>query len=273
MPATTEEWLQVAQQYEVLWNFPNCLGAMDGKHVVLQAPINSGSEFYNYKSQFSIVLFALCDANYNFIYADVGCQGRISDGGVFKHSTLYKKLQMNSLNVPAEKPLPGRNQSVPFVILGDEAFPLSSYLMKPFSGTHQKGSRERIFNYRLSRARRIIENVFGISSAVFRVLRKPMLLEPEKVQLVVLAIVYLHNYLRRNKESRALYNPPGTFDNYINGEYVPGNWRDSTNGEILSLLPTRNIPRRATKEAKDIREEFALYFANNGRVIWQDNYA
>jgi len=62
---------------------------MDGKHIVLQAPVQSGTDYFNYKSHFSTVLFALVDANYNFIFADVGVQGRISDG-VFKHSQLCK---------------------------------------------------------------------------------------------------------------------------------------------------------------------------------------
>ncbi|KAG5871931.1 hypothetical protein JTB14_022406 [Gonioctena quinquepunctata] len=97
---------------------------MDGKHVMLQAPINSGSEYYNYKSYFSIVLFALVDANYNFIFADVGTQGRISDGGIFKHSLIWKKIQVKSLSLPEPKELPGREKRIPYVILGDEAFAL-----------------------------------------------------------------------------------------------------------------------------------------------------
>ena len=83
MPKTQEEWLSVPKTYEEIWNFPHCLGAIDGKHIQLQAPIGSGSEYFNYKSTFSVVLMAVVDANYNFIYANVGCQGRISDGGVF----------------------------------------------------------------------------------------------------------------------------------------------------------------------------------------------
>lgn len=123
-----------------MWNFPHCLGAIDGKHVVLQAPINSGSEFFNYKSTFSIVLFALVDANYNFLYVDVGGQGRISDGGIFKNSSLYKKLQNNDLNLPEPEPLlDGNQREIPYFFVGDEAFALADTLMKPFSGTHSKG--------------------------------------------------------------------------------------------------------------------------------------
>ncbi|XP_048006268.1 protein ANTAGONIST OF LIKE HETEROCHROMATIN PROTEIN 1-like [Leguminivora glycinivorella] len=78
MPETPEQWLVVANDYDTLWNFPHCLGAIDGKHILLQSPINSGSEFYNYKGFFSIVLLAVVDAKYNFLYVNIGCQGRIS---------------------------------------------------------------------------------------------------------------------------------------------------------------------------------------------------
>jgi hypothetical protein len=82
-------WKEVSKTFETVWNLPHCVGALDGKDIVLQAPIKSGSDFFNYKSKFSIVLLALVDGNYNFIFADVGCQGRISVGGVFKNCKLY----------------------------------------------------------------------------------------------------------------------------------------------------------------------------------------
>ncbi|XP_049804351.1 uncharacterized protein LOC126246423 [Schistocerca nitens] len=169
---------------------------MDGKHVMLQAPINTGSEYYNYKNFFSIVLFALVAANYHLLYADVGSQGRISDCGIFKNSKLWKKLQDNSLIIPRPKPLPGRERMTPYVILADIAFALHENVMKPYAGVYEKGTKEKTFNYRLSRVRQVVENCFGILTSVFRVLRKPMLLGPEKASVIVLTTIFLRNYLR-----------------------------------------------------------------------------
>ncbi|CAH1995141.1 unnamed protein product [Acanthoscelides obtectus] len=73
LPQTPTAWKQVSKIFETRWNLPHCVGALDGKHVVLQAPVKSGTEFFNYKSNFSIVLFALVDGDYNFMFADVGC--------------------------------------------------------------------------------------------------------------------------------------------------------------------------------------------------------
>jgi hypothetical protein len=70
---------------------PTFNGAIDGKHVVLQCPRNSASEYFNYKNAFNIILFALVDANYNFMFVDTGCQVTISDSGVFTNTKLYKK--------------------------------------------------------------------------------------------------------------------------------------------------------------------------------------
>ena len=101
--------------------------------------------------------------------------------------------------------------------------------MKVYPGQHPKGSKERIFNYRICRARRVVENVFDLASSVFRVLRKPMVLEPEKAQLVAMTVVCLHNFLRRSPDSAAIDTPPGTFDYEENGRVTEGNWRAMSN--------------------------------------------
>lgn len=269
MPSSTKEWTDVADQFDKQWNFPHCLGSMDGKHIILQSPIKSGTEYYNNKSFFSIVLFALVDANYNFIYANVGCQGRISDGGVFKNCDLYKKIANNSLKVTQALPLPQRSIHTPFVFVADKAFSLSEIIMIPFSGTHSMHTKEQVFIYRLSRCRRVVENVFGICSSIFRVLRKPLLLEPEKAEIIVMTIVYLHNFLRKSSFSRNTYTPPGCFDSEDDGRLIEGYWRQNDQ----PLQPLRNNPRRSTITAKEIRDEFATYFIENGALPWQNNYA
>lgn len=273
MPQSREEWLITGHQFANLWNFPKCAGVMDGKHIMVQAPKHSGSEFYNYKSFFSVVLFIVANANYEVMYLNVGSQGRISDGGVFDSTRFKKMLYENTLNLPELEPLPGRTKAVPFVFLGDDAFPLSPNLLKPYPGTQEKASSKRIFNYRLSRARRISENVFGIMSARFRVLRKPMLLEPERVELVVAACVYLHNFLRSSLHSRKSYSPPGTFDSEDKdtGETISGSWRKEINNNMFASLQKQ--ARNSTLEAKQVRDEFAQYFMSpEGMVPWQNNF-
>ena len=93
----------------------------------------------------------------------MGCNGRVSDGGVLKNSSLYKALESSSLNIPQPKRFPGRDKLIPFMIVADDVFPLRTDIMKPYSQTGLTTERW-IFNYRLSRARRIVENAFGILS-------------------------------------------------------------------------------------------------------------
>ncbi|XP_008183210.1 uncharacterized protein LOC103309475 [Acyrthosiphon pisum] len=123
---------------------------------------------------------ALVDANYNFIFVDVGCQGRISDSGVYRNTDLWKKFEHEQLMLPADEPLPVKTNMLPHVFVVDSAFALNKHMMKPYSGVYDEGNKKRVFNYRLSRARRVVENASGIMSSVFRVFRRPMLLNPEK---------------------------------------------------------------------------------------------
>ena len=78
----------------------------------------------------------LVDANYKFLYIDVGCSGRISDGGVFRNCHLSKALEQYSLNIPSVGELLNDGRKLPYVILGDDAFPLKTYLMKPYPHQH-----------------------------------------------------------------------------------------------------------------------------------------
>lgn len=97
--------MKVVEEFDSKWNFPHCVGDLDGKHITLQCPINSGSEYVNYKWYFSIVLFALVDASYNFLFVDVSFQGSIHDGSVLSNTEMYKKMEQKLLNLPEPIPL------------------------------------------------------------------------------------------------------------------------------------------------------------------------
>ncbi|XP_064479238.1 uncharacterized protein LOC135392458 [Ornithodoros turicata] len=92
-PSTTEEWRQIASEMETRWQFPNCIGSIDGKHIVIECPAKSGSQNYNYKGTFSVVLLAVCDAQYRFTYVDMGHLGGESDAGTFARSKLLQVLE------------------------------------------------------------------------------------------------------------------------------------------------------------------------------------
>lgn len=262
VPTTPDEWRTIANGFEK-WNFPHCIGAVDGKHVLIRAPSNQGSYFFNYKGSHSIVLMAVVNANYEFIYVDVGANGRVSDGGVWANTTLSRHLEEGTAGLPEPDQVQGSQRTLPYVFVGDDAFPLKQYLMKPYPNKNQD-EEQRIFSYRLSRARRIVENAFGIMASRFRILQSAIQLMPDKVVKIVLACTALHNYLRKNHE--AFYTPVGSLDreNITDGTITPGSWRDCE-----QLLPLERLRRNTTNDAKNIRKDFATYFSNEGAVPWQ----
>lgn len=244
------------------------MGAIDGKHIFMQSPFKSGSEFYNYKGTFSIVLMAVVNANYEFIYVDIGCQGRISDGGVFNNTSLFRKMDADELLMPVDEIIPPCDKPLPYVFVADDAFGLTRHLLKGYPGIYDKGTSQRIFNYRLSRARRVVENVFGIMTSVFRVFRKPLLLQPERVTQIAMTCVLLHNFLHRSATSNSSYVPHQLIDAELNGELIPGTWRNdepSTN----SFVPLQTVHSNPQLNAKSVRDFYAQYFSTHGAVAWQ----
>ena len=152
---------------------------------------NAGSTFYNYKGHNSIVLMALIDTNSRFIYVDIGCNGRVSDGEVWSNSSLSELLmdESNPLNIPPSKQLPGRNIKIPYFIVADRAFPLKTYIMHPYPSRNLY-KKKRIFNYRLSKARMNGENAFGILSSRFKFLLKSLHFKPASRLICLLIYFY-----------------------------------------------------------------------------------
>lgn len=250
-----EKWKHVAEEFENKWNYPNCIGALDGKHVITDKPPNSGSQFYNYKKSFSIILLALVDANYRFLAIDVGSYGRNSDGGVFSSSEFGKRFFKGELDLPENKCLRGTNMLMPHVIVADEAFPLHEHLMRPFPGTQTSGHEDKkVFNYRLSRARRVSENAFGILVKKFRLYQRKLQISPEHLDTVVLATCCLHNFLL-DCTATSLLSEEGIEDNTA----LP-----------QGLIDIPGVGGNPSISAVNVREKFKNYFGSEtGSVPWQ----
>ena len=194
-PSTPDDWTAVADKFGARWNFPHALGALDGKHIAIKNPKNGGSVYYNYKGFFSIILLVLVDADYKFLWISVGANGSASDCQLFNNSELKEAFVTGTAGAPYPRPLPGDDRNTPFFIIDDDAFPLETWLMKPFS-KRDLTNEERIFNYRLSRARRIVENAFGILANRWQCIMTTMRPAPETVNKIVITCCCLHNLMR-----------------------------------------------------------------------------
>lgn len=268
IPSTEAQWKEVANEFRNLWQFDNCLGAIDGKHIIIRKPAGSGSYFFNYKGTYSIVLFAIVNARYEFLYVHTGTNGRVSDGGIWSATSIYKNLCSKTLNIPNPTTLPNSDDKVPYVFIGDEAFPLMENLMKPYS---QKNIsyEEKIFNYRLSRARRVVENVFGILASRFRIFLQPININVDNIDIVILACCSLHNFLRKTSKSSYLSEQLVDHEDLSNGNIIPGEWRQQIGSTMTTLEKSKST--NATFHAKNVRDTYKKFFNTVGSTSFQDH--
>jgi hypothetical protein len=262
-PTTASEWKTVSDRFMERWHFPNCIGALDGKHCRIQAPPLSGSLDYNFHQFFSVNLMALCDADYRFLFVDIGSYGHNNDAGVFSTSTLGIKFAQNQCNLPPPTYLPGTTVNrIPYFIVADDIFALKPYLMKPFSGANGKLSKQqRIFNGRLSAARRCSENTFGIATNKWRTLRTAVIADRANACRYFRAICCLHNFCRTEMDTAYCAD---NVDN--NGELII---------DAIDILPQMDDHRlkkdnHPLAAATRQRELLCDYVNGIGAVPWQE---
>lgn len=244
---TTEIWKQSEEGFTSIWQFPNCIGSIDGKHVTIKCPDKTGSNYWCYLNKFSLVLLAIVGPDYKFISVDIGGFGKNSDGGIFEVSNMGRRFEANAMNVPPPKNLPGQNEPSPHVVIGDEAFALKPYLLRPFPYKQSKTDvLKENYNVRLCRARRVVENAFGILAQKWRIFYRPMETKVSTSILIVNTACVLHNFLRTKKCD----------DGFI--ELL-----DPAEPELGAFQNVERDPRRAARMAFSIREKFVSFF-NSG---------
>ena len=203
------------------------------------------------------MLMAVVDANLEFLYTDVGQYGRHADGGIWRECSLNANMNAKTAHLPKPAALPGTQILSPYVFVGDGAFPLTENLQRPYC-RRDMDERQMIFNYRLSRARRVSENAFGVMSNRFRCLLSNMQLLPDTATTVVRACCLLHNFLRRKcgrgyiTEAMCSTDPEAPI----------------ATCELQPIYPA--VGRKPPNVAKQTRECLADYFQGVGAVPWQD---
>ncbi|XP_011706166.1 PREDICTED: uncharacterized protein LOC105461366, partial [Wasmannia auropunctata] len=238
MPPINKERLNIADEFETKWNFPHCIGAIDGiKHTV-------------------------SDANYCFTLVDIGVEDRLSDGGIFANSNFGQRFERNEKNLPQMSVLEPNGPLLPYVLVGDEAFALNQYMMRPYSRCGRLTLQKKIFNYCLSRARRVVESSFGIMVARWRIYRRPIISSISTAVKIVQATTCLHNFIIKNENKLHNFQRRYTRIARNDVDLIRGALQEMNNATGRS----NNVH---TRLATRIRDDFASYFEHGGAVSWQ----
>lgn len=182
-----------------------------------------------------------------FTYVNIGTPGRAHDAFIFSNSQLHSFLQEQSeLLSSLGKHI--MNNLIPLHLIGDSAFPFQAHIMKPYPHRTMMLDEQREFNFRLSRARRVIENAFGRLKGRWRILRKRLEVNIDRVDELIEACVILHNICERKKCP------------------LPPSWTEDEVNSGGLLRPFRAAPgssRATTMRAKTIRDTLSLHYMRN----------
>ena len=192
-PTSRDDFKESMAKFGEEWQFPYAFAAVDGSHLPIKCPKGGAQamkQYFNFKGFYSIVLMALVDAEYRFIWASVGAPGNTHDSTLMQSTELWDRTVAENVIPNIAQQI--ENVDIPPLILGDGAFPLRTWIMKPH-GDAVLPEDKRYFNYRHSRARLVIEGAFGRLKSRFRVLFRKCESNKETVKLYGLASVVLHD--------------------------------------------------------------------------------
>ena len=193
MPNTEDDFRKKVVDVEHMWQYPCCWAAIDGCHIPIKYPpgeLQSCIEYHNYKNFYSSVLMRLVDSKYQFIWESCGFPGNSHDAIIFQSTDLWSKIKENEILLQIGKDVGG--VLVPLLILGESAFPLQPWLMKPFTNGALT-TKQSYLNYRLSRGRMITERAYGQLKGRWRVLFRQSESSQEKRAKTTLVCMVLHN--------------------------------------------------------------------------------
>ncbi|XP_052407883.1 uncharacterized protein LOC127953028 [Carassius gibelio] len=192
----SEKLKEMATYFERRWGLPQCVGAIDGSHIPILGPEDYHTEYFNRKGWHSIILQAVVDGRGLFWNVFVGAPGSLHDARVLRLSGLWGLFDRGLLLPDVTKNICGHD--VGYFVLGDAAYLLKSWLMKPFTDNGQLTPQKIVYNQKTSRARVVVENAFGRLKGRWRCLLKRNDCSTHKVKSLVIACCVLHNLCEMN---------------------------------------------------------------------------
>lgn len=181
------------------------IGAIDGSHIRINRPAKNQEEYCNRKGFHSVLLQAIVNHRKMFIDVVCGEPGSLHDSRMLKRSSIYHKGQESNLF--------GK-----YFLLGDSAYPSLKWLVPPFKDNGNLTENEKLFNYRHSCCRIIIEHAFGLLKQRFRRLKKFYNLDIELIKKCIMAACILHNMCILKNDTAELENDVQDQNRYLNKE-------------------------------------------------------
>ena len=233
---------RTVNEFKVKWGVPQCIGAIDGCHVPISAPSHLHTDYYNRKGWYSMLIQGLVDANYCFLDVCVGWPGSVHDARVFANSVLYNEIEHNYILTNSTMIVSGVH--IPIYMIGDSAYPLKTWVMKPFAHNTDLNEQQRNYNYRVCRARIVSEIAFGRLKARWRRLLKRNDMSIENIPNVITAACVLHNICEIHRE-------------HFNDAWL------QTSEEYTQPSATVRSRDPPTGPPQDIRNALVQYFQHN----------
>lgn len=193
-----DEFKVIIQGFRDHWGFPQCGGAIDGTHIGILCPPDSPVDYYNRKGFYSVILQGVVDHRMRFWDINVGWPGKVHDARVFGNSSLYHRGQSGTLFPKSTERFV--DVDVPIMIIGDAAYPLLKWLMKPYPENRGTTPAQAVFNHRLSKARMTVERAFGRLKGRWRCLMKRYDCNIKNINTTITACCVLHNFCEIHNE-------------------------------------------------------------------------
>lgn len=231
------KFVEMAKFFESRWRVPQCVGAIDGSHIPIIAPEEYPGDYFNRKGWHSVVLQAVVNGKGQFWDICVGFPGSVHDARVLKQSYVWERLSDGDLLGQNKVNICGCD--VGHYLIGDPAYPLQNWLMKPFSDTGRLSVEQQKYNYRISSARSVVEMSFGRLKGRWRCLMKRNDCKLDLTKKMVLACCVLHNICEEHGDN---------FSEHLRAMHVN------------LQPPLQAVPEHGHPEGADVRAALMDYF-------------